>query len=144
MEKFLFSKIETWVVLLLALLGVIGAVFFASLVLTASKKEYVLNAVDATAIHIAEVPKNAMRLAFGKNPKRANRTDRFGDRGGWTPAEGAEPMVKDGYLLLSRYSGEESRHLVELIDLSDLSTKYTWRPDAITALSVTRSARTSR
>ncbi len=134
MEKFLFSKIETWVVLLLALLGVIGAVLFASLVLTASKKEYVLNPVDATAIQIAEVPKNAMRLAFGKNPKRANRTERFGDRGGWTPAKGAAPIVKDGYLLLSRYSGDESRHLVELIDLSDLSTKYTWRPDADTLL----------
>ena len=130
MEKFLFSKIETWIVVLLGILAITGSIFFGAQVLKASKKTNQTNPLDDAALLIAEVPQNAVQLAFGKNPKIANRTDRFGSRGGWTPASSAAPIVGDGYLLLSRYSGDENRHLIELVDLADFSTKYTWRPDA--------------
>lgn len=128
-ERFLFSKIETWIVLLLAILAVAGTVLFGNLVWSQANGRDRLGAAGRAAVEIAKGPDTLKAILEGKDERVASRTERFEGRSGWTFPDSSAPK-SDGYLLLSRYSGDEDRHLVELLDLSDYSVKYTWRPDA--------------
>lgn len=91
----------------------------------------------AAVLALAQVPKTAADLLKGRDidPRHVAYPERFTDPAGWTVAPGgAAALAHEGYLLLSRYSGDENRHVVELVDLASQRTLHVWRPDAETLL----------
>ena len=69
-EKFLFSKVSTWVLLLVIIFFLIFSFFFGALVLRSE-----------TAQKIVLIPKN-IKIFFSEELDLGNETDRFGDRQG--------------------------------------------------------------
>ena len=129
MQNFLFKRVELWVVLLLALVGILGTITFGWLALGYGRNPHAEGKLADATIAVAEIPDTIKQLIKNKDPRVANRWQRFGDKAGWSPAEGAPSLAADGYLLLSRFSGDENRSLIELVDLGDYQTKYRWLPD---------------
>lgn len=89
-------------------------------------------ALGAAALTLVQVPDNAKALIRGRDvdPRHAANSDRFDAAAGWTLPGGGPGLADEGFLLLSRYSGDEDRHVVELVDLRDFSIRHVWRPDA--------------
>lgn len=129
MERFLFRKIEAWLLILVGLVCVILAVGFGYLVLINARDGHPQNRLGQLALDFAAVPETVEKLIKNKDPRQAKRSERFGTKTGWTLAPGAKPLSKDGYLLASRISGDEDRSIVELVDLADFSVKHRWLPD---------------
>jgi len=135
MEKFLFSRIETWVVLLLAILGLIGMLGFGAIVLDRERGKERTGKVGDAALAVAGLPDTFLQWTREKDGRLANRTEQFDGRSGWTLAPELKDRPIDGYLLLSRTAIEEDRSIVELVDLKDFSVRHVWRPDADSFLS---------
>lgn len=136
MERFLFSRIPTWVVLILALLGIAGAVYFGRIVLDETRDRFSpefgprFGRLGDVAYAIAEFPQqvgNVVRSWRGE-PRAATLGKRLQSLpGGWTIHDTASPI--SGYLLLSRIDRDVDRSVVELLDLSDFSIRHRWEPD---------------
>ncbi|MGB3314177.1 MAG: hypothetical protein WBB85_07175, partial [Albidovulum sp.] len=133
MEKFLFRPVQLWFVLVLAVLGIIAAIFFASVAMDeASARATFRRGSHGTAgdlaHNIAEVPTTIRSLLFSEaEPRGADHSIRLESRpGGWTRYndDGEIP----GYLLLSRIDGDADRSVIELVDLADFSVKHRWAP----------------
>nr|WP_254430646.1 MULTISPECIES: arylsulfotransferase family protein [unclassified Ruegeria] len=68
----------------------------------------------------------------------AQRSDQ---QGGWSWQKDPGTDGLDGFLLLSRYDGDQSRHVIELVSLKTGEVVHSWRPDPEALLSnVTRKA----
>lgn len=130
MEKILFARVEAWVVAILLLLALIGAILFGAVVLEHSRNDQRFRTVGGAAVAVASLPRTAREIIRNRDPRIAERTDRFGDRGGWILYRDPVEAGLGGYLLLSRFDGDTERAQVELIDLASLQVRYTWRPDA--------------
>ena len=60
--------------------------------------------------------------------------DTFDGQSGWKVFDASAGGGLDGFLLLSHYDGNKSRHVVELVSLPDLKTVHRWEPDATSLL----------
>lgn len=136
--RFLFARVEAWVILLLLLFGMLGVIGFGALVVDQIKGKQRFGALGEAALSIAEIPETARQLLKEDTAMMAFNRRRFEGKAGWTPQIGTTAAQMDGYLLLSRYDGDASRHVVELVDLRDLSTAYDWTPDANSLLEGSR------
>lgn len=120
-----------WIAILA--LGLVPAAFaaYGHLVLSATNSGNE-GPLEMTALSLAEMPQTVIRLLKGRDldPRHVANSDRFPDAAGWTVAPGgADALAAEGHLLLSRYSGDEDRHVVELVDLATQRTLHVWRPD---------------
>ncbi|WP_413869854.1 arylsulfotransferase family protein [Albidovulum sp.] len=132
MQGFLFRKIAVWVVLLLALVGLLGLVVFGAAVLDGERQTGRFGPAGAAALAVAEIPDTVKTLLSRDMAMAAFSPHRFvGRPAGWTFAAG--PGL-EGYLLLSRYDGDRARHVVQFVSLADGSVKHEWLPDADTLL----------
>ena len=132
MGKLLFAKVELWLVLLLALLGLVAMVGFGAAVLDGERETGRFGPVGAAALDVAEIPDTMQALMAGDTAMQAFQPDRFGDKpGGWNIAPDAK---LSGYVLLSHYDGALERHVVQLVSLADGAVKHEWLPDADTLL----------
>lgn len=132
MQRFLFRKIAVWVVLLLALVGLLGLVVFGAAVLDGERQTGRFGPAGAAALAVAEIPDTVKTLLSRDMAMAAFSPHRFvGRPAGWTFAAG--PGL-EGYLLLSRYDGDRARHVVQFVSLADGSVKHEWLPDADTLL----------
>ena len=115
-EKFLYKKINLWILFLTIILSFIIIIWFGSLVLKSK-----------TALKIAMIPENFKKIITGPNEKHIvvneNRFD--GEKGFITYL----PSPKNKYLLLSRYDGDLKRSVVELIDLNKKKKVHIWKPN---------------
>ncbi len=128
MKRFLFKRIELWVVLLLMPIGLLVLVAFGAAVLDGTRNGNRFGPLSEVALNVAKIPDTVKDLFKGNRAMMAFVPDRFDNRpAGWT-FPGATRA--EGYLLLSRYDGNASRHVVELVDLSDGTVRHEWRPDA--------------
>lgn len=135
MQRFMFRKVEVWVVLLLLVCGIGATIIFGAIVLDqeradASAKDSRFGAIGESALAVAEVPETLRQtlkqigqpdptmIAFLNPP-----TD---DPGGWTWAMEPGSDGLDGYLLLSRHAGDRGYHTIELVSLRDGEVKNTW------------------
>ena len=133
-ERLLFKKIEVWLVLLLVPLALVAAVFYGAAVRNVTQGNDRFGKAGDAAYAIASIPANARELWKSLNPGSGLWTtgsgDRFEGRTGWT-FDAADPSnIPDGYLMLSRYDGNELRHTVELYDLKTGELGYSWPIDA--------------
>lgn len=132
MQRLLFAKIEFWVVLILFLIGVLATVGFGTAVLDGERENGRFGPIGPAALAVAEIPDTVKELLQKDRSMAAFVPDRFADKpAGWTFASGAR---EPGYILLSRYDGDRSRHVVELVSLADGAVKHSWLPDADTLL----------
>lgn len=119
-------------------LGLVPAAFsiYGHLVLDAARTGGEGQLADA-ALALAKVPATAADLLRGRDldPRHVSHPERFSDPAGWTVAPGgAAALAPEGYLLLSRYSGDENRAVIDLVDLATQRTLHVWRPDVETIL----------
>lgn len=127
MEKLFFKKIELWVVVVLAVFGVLGAILFAAILRNELLGWGQYGKVGDLAVAVSELPATVEQVLWADEGMKAADTERFGDRAGWqVDIQGDIP----GFLLLSRFDGDLSRPVVEAVDLSDFSVRHTWTFDA--------------
>ena len=84
-----------------------------------------LGIASKTALFLAEIPSNLIRLGRGQNLDLSVGEQRFQNVSGFQ----GKPLEKETYLLLSKYDGDTERSVVELVDLRSFEVKKTWRPD---------------
>jgi hypothetical protein len=125
---FLLKKIqiELWVLCLAGVLLFIGLVGFGWLVrheLLAPASR--LPIMSSTALFIAEIPLNLKNIVRGQTFDLQSDEQRFPDVSGFK----GEHLEEETYLLLSKYDGNTSSSVVELVDLRSFEVKKTWRPD---------------
>lgn len=138
MEKFLFSKIETWLVIALMLVGAVFSIGFGYLVLDSGRDPANHPLASSVARTIAEVPDTLRRLV-GKDTVLLTQPDPIMDSKptGWSFPAGRS-SGPSGYLLLSRYDGTARRHAMELVSLPDMKMQHRWMLDTDTLLSNVR------
>jgi Arylsulfotransferase (ASST) len=128
MQRFLFAKVEAWVIVLLLLLGVLGLFGFGAAVLDTERGQSRFGAVGKAALSVAEVPATVERLLKAGDRMKTFLPDRWADRpAGWSIAPG--PALP-GYVLLSRFDADRGRNAVQLVRLADGSLVHEWLPDA--------------
>lgn len=148
MEKFFFKKVDIWVLALMLVLSFLGATLFGAIVLDEERGNEEqggdhFGLVGDVALALAEVPENARQAL--KTIGQPDQTmvawlSRPGDaESGWSWAQPPGSDGLDGYLLFSRYDGDQTRHVIELISLKTGDTLQTWAPEPEALLSgVTR------
>ena len=130
LNRLLFSRIEAWIVVLLALLAILGAIAFGALVLAGTQRPPRFGALAQGAKAVASIPFTVEKLLEADKQLQAITADRFiGQPSGWTVDPAFAGKI-GGYLLLSRFDGIEKRHVVELVSLRDMATVHAWKPDA--------------
>ncbi|WP_171236686.1 arylsulfotransferase family protein [Ruegeria sp. HKCCA6837] len=137
MEKFIFKKVEMWVVLLVLLFVCIGAIFFGSLVREGAKDKGRFGAISDTAYFVASIPELVKDALTHSDDNWMSVADnaRFPGRVGWDFDRTSPAARPDGYVLLSRYDGDPNRHVLELVDLKSGTTEHrlVLRPEDILA-----------
>jgi len=133
-EKWMFKKIELWVLLIVIFAGIIFAFSFGVLV-----RQEIEGITKAGNIDISYLTKPAARIArlpeklayhiFKNNPFIVSdpwdEKRKFNDQTGFVGA----PNFKESYILLSTYDGNLEDGKVELIDLTNFKVLHTWNPD---------------
>jgi hypothetical protein len=119
-EKFFFKKIDMWAVLLLAVAGFVGLVFFAAMVRNVALGFNSFGRIGQAVYAIASVPAEAKDLLDYDevNGLVVDDPKRFGSRRGWVFDRSTTDALPDGYLLFSRYDGDKSHHIIEFLDLN--------------------------
>lgn len=113
---------------ILAVWFAVGTVAFGIVVRNEALGKSSFGPIGRIAYQIASIPQT-IRMLTRPDPMMAEEGGtRFEGRDGWSFT--GDPVAIPGYLALSRYDGDARRHVVELVDLSDFSTVFTWRPDA--------------
>jgi len=118
-------KVELWMICLACVLIFLGMIGFGSLVLhekEAPQSRFPI--LSSTALFIAEIPKNLRTIFLGQSYD-LTLPSRFSNISGFQ----GNSLEEETYLLLSRYDGDTSRSVVELVDLRTFEVKKTWRPD---------------
>jgi hypothetical protein len=139
MERFLFKKVEVWVVLLLFLAGLLGALFLAAAARHYQMGGMRLGRLGPVVDSIAAFPSTAYG-AFRQGGARPGKRDllaveqRFPGESGFrfNYKSGARPDA--GYLLLNRYDGDRARAVVELWDLDRQDRVHSWDFEGIDEL----------
>lgn len=127
MERFVFSKVPAWVLIVTVILAILGMMGFGVLTYDHVKGKGRFGALSIAAGFISSFPEQAWATLRKGDPLMSARQGRFEGEAGWDVAPGT---ALDGYLLLSRHDGEADRHVVELVDLANFETVYQWFPDA--------------
>lgn len=139
MERFLFARVQVWVVLLLALIGLLGTMFFGTLVVDSFDTAGRFKAASHVARAVAEVPLTVKKLLEEDKSLKVYDSSLFDDlKTGWNFPKGKDAALGDGYLLLSRYDGTLARHVIELVDLRSFEVVHSWTLDADALLSDAR------
>ncbi len=133
MERLVFARVPAWVLILLALAGLLATVGFGHVLRTEIETPDRYGALGKLAVDIAKVPTTIQDLIRNKDRMAADRTDRLEGKGGWQVTQTITDP-NEGYLLLARYSGDLREAQIDLVDLTDMSVKYSWLPDADTLL----------
>jgi hypothetical protein len=127
--RFLFAKVEVWVLILAALIGVLALLAFGAVLLLAEREGRTLGGFGPLAVGLAEVPLTARALLKTDTSIMVSNGQLFAAKpDGWSVAPGTR--LPDGYILISRYDGTLKHHAVELVSLADRTTRWTWTVDA--------------
>lgn len=132
-ERFLLSRVETWLVALLLLLALVGAFLYGALVKYAVEHDGAAGTLGRAAVTVAGLPvdaKNAFEQVMeGHKAALKAYEQRFGDQTGFRFAYPAGSRPEAGYLLLARYDGDAAQSVVELVDLNAQTVLHRWAPD---------------
>ncbi|MBS0563633.1 MAG: hypothetical protein JSR87_03875 [Proteobacteria bacterium] len=130
MQRFMFGKVEVWLVLLLAILGLVAALLFGSVVLQTEQGDRRFGRLGAAAVEAATLPLTFETILRNNDTRLAQRVQKLDGKSGWLRAGDGARLAGEGYLLLSRFDGNIEGAAIELVDLRDLTVRYRWQPDA--------------
>ena len=136
LENILLSRVPVWIVVIILVLTVAGAVAFGALVEIAANRAPTLG-MGRVALEIARIPKNLYRLLFDLNVPALASEQRFDDQAG---LDFSDPVHlseggREGYLFLARhlpkprFMNRRGVTFYELIDLSRRKTVHDWQLD---------------
>ena len=128
MRRILFAKIEVWVVLFLALVGILAAVLFAGAVLSVERGRHQFGRAGPAALAIAEIPITLEKLAKAAQDMQIRLNGRFDGEAGWSLSED-RPTGLPGYLIYSYFDPDAGSSVIEMVSLNDVSPVHQWRPD---------------
>lgn len=139
MQHFLFRRVELWVVCLLSIALVLCGIALSVVLkdeVEARATPYArptYGRLGSTLYQVASIPDTLRQLTRDTEPLEASQYARFNGRKGWGFT--GTPPVDPGYLLLSRIDGDLPGAVVELVALSDFTTRQRWEldPDALFA-----------
>lgn len=134
MAKFLFSRVEVWLVLVLLLLGLLGAMVFGAIIMDTKQGKQRFGAVGAAAVGYAEIPLTMEEILRADDRMVVERRDRFDDTPGWSFPGSAQGTGLPGYWLFGRMDPVERRGVIEMVRLSDGEVVHTWQPDPTSIL----------
>ena len=117
----MFKKIEIWILYLVVLLGIPVTISFGILVRQELVGSFKLGHVSKIALFLSELPKTIKQITNNDLSVK----DRFPLLDGFN----GNPNSDESYLLLSRYDGDLSEGIVELVDLTNFKVLHTWNPD---------------
>lgn len=122
MDKFLFKKIEMWVVALIICFLLIVTFAFGVIVRDATYGNNRLGAISRVSLKIASIPSEASRalhMALGGDlaGMATVKSHRFPGRSGWDFFDARLDSGLDAYMLFSRHDGDVGHHVFELVDL---------------------------
>lgn len=136
MENLLFKKIELWVLGLVMVAAFLGMVLFGAIVLDEERGEEELGGdhfgpIGDAALALAEIPENARQglKTIGQPDPTMRAKTQTDMAGGWTWNQPPGSNGLNGFLLLSRYDGDQTRHVIELVSLASGETVQTWSPE---------------
>jgi hypothetical protein len=125
-QRLLFARVEMWVVLLVLLVGCLLAIGFGAAVLDAERQKDPPGGLSNALLAVAEIPLTAKSMLHADTRFRVWDSQRYKSKPtGWSFPSG--PMTgPDGYLLLSRYDGNEGDEKLELVSLPSMRIVYRW------------------
>ncbi len=129
-EKFFLKhrKVTTWKIGLLLIIAVLGLVGFGALVEHAATDSARAPAIAELSLRIARIPANTRRtikhMLSNERPMQAIG-QRFEGQAGFTRFKAGD----DEALLLARFDGDESRSIVEILDLQNGAVLHRYAPD---------------
>ncbi len=123
----MFKKIEIWILYLVVLCLIVFAIFFGVLVRQELVGTVKMGKISRTALFLAEIPMNIKKiLHVAKDPGvDLGVGKKFKNKYGFTGSFNK----KNYFLLLSRYDGDISESVVELINLENQELIQRWNPD---------------
>lgn len=132
MERLLFKRIEIWVVLVLAIAGLIGTLAFG-VVTSRAERSPRSSATDPPLIlKIVHAPGTLRRLVRDyRHPTRHRwvARNRFEGMSGFDFSYPAGTRPDAPYYMLNRYDGDTARSVSELVDLNTQEIIATWTYD---------------
>jgi len=126
LERVLFSKIETWGVLLILIIGIVGSLFFGWSVQYKAKGGERGGKVGDLLLSVAEIPEPAVKLLFSATDPIQPQRIAFADFSGLVRRD--QDFADDGVLLVSSYSDEDGVSIVYLYDLLSGKILHKWVP----------------
>jgi hypothetical protein len=135
MERFLFAKLELWIVLLLGTVGVVVLVAFGAILKSAIEQPGPRTGMSQFVVDIASVPENfemivSSGLDFSLSDGVVQRNPQILPGvfdSNFIPHD--DDFSDDGILLVSAYSEADDMNVVYLYDLSLGEVTWQWRPD---------------
>jgi Arylsulfotransferase (ASST) len=129
MSRLLFARLEGWVVLTLALLGLIGAIGFGGIVLDQARGNQRFGTLGAAALAVSEVPWTVRDILRAEDRMLVELQTYADEPPFWSYPDGASGTGVPGYWLLSRFDASTRSSIVEMVRLSDGAVQHVWRPD---------------
>ena len=126
MQKFLFARIEVWVLMAVILFGALGVVGFGGAVIEHTEGRHRFSFIGKAAVAVARVPLTVETVLRNENPMWTPRQDRFEGQSGWT---WDMAPTADGYWLMSWFDVTRGRSVIDMVRLSDGSVAHQWLPD---------------
>ena len=119
----MFRKVEIWLLYLVLLLSIPLSISFGLLVKDEMRGSKRFGSFSKTALFLTDIPSHIRKAFFLKNALEVK--DRFPLLDGFS----GTPNSQESYLLLSRYDGDLTEGIVELVDLTNFKVLHTWNPD---------------
>ncbi|WP_209509805.1 MULTISPECIES: arylsulfotransferase family protein [unclassified Ruegeria] len=139
MERLVFKKVEIWILGLCLVAGFLCMLLFGAIVLDEERGRKELGSahfgeIGKAAMTLAEIPENTWQAfkKFGRPDTkmmpflRLPPDDDLPDGWSWIQPPGSNGLT--GYLLLSRYNGDQTQHEIELMSLETGEVHRTWSP----------------
>lgn len=127
MEKLFFKKIELWLVGLIVVLLILGAIAFGNVVVHTMKGGTKAGIIGEGALWISNIPTFLKKLDQAEYFKVG--VSKHEGKSGFAFGYAAGSRPNAGYLLLSRYDGDDKRPYVELVDMNAQMVIHRWAPD---------------
>jgi hypothetical protein len=158
-KRLMFRKVELWVVGLICVAAFVGMILFGTAVSAVLRGNKRFGLVGEAALSLSLAPEKLIRTArklingdsipdvirYLRNEDSliVKETRGIAGKAGFRVSYPAGTRPDAGYLLLSRYDGDDQRSYVELVDLNAQTVLHRWAPDidAINARSHLKSSK---
>ncbi|MBS0564001.1 MAG: hypothetical protein JSR87_05855 [Proteobacteria bacterium] len=129
MERFLFRKIEVWVLLLLVLVDLLGFIAFGGLILEELQGGKRAGELGKAAVEVAEIPGDIEDVLRGKDPMMVRSQNASPGLSGWSWSRPGGGTGLPGYWLLGHFDVDRQQSLIDMVRLSDGKVVHSWAPD---------------